>query len=377
MLIAPEHIERAGPGVAVSESTAGLSIRMADPVRDFAQGRNAVTLTYDLLPWQNVRLHFEAKELGDEPHAPPSNPFTGDLPFDGVALSADGITWHEIQDLRHLRSDRFTAFDLDLDTVILRHGLAYGPAFRVRFGQVDDNPAPMDGIVLHAIRLTGEAWTPSDPTLWIHLPMDDNAPTPLVRDLARRHHQVLLDPGGDARTSAHSVAGPVGAALQFDGVDDRIDLGPGFAVEILGEGHDFTVALWVRNPLAVNETTYVLSKHSVEIKFVPSSGGQTQMQLFNGTVNRVAVLFGTLDGGFHHYAIVRGGTTIEHWYDGVRKYTSTDVGNDGSFANPTETMRLGMRYNGWGPYRGVLADFRLYGRALPEEEILALFRHGE
>ena len=65
---------------------------MSDPVKDLAYARNAATLAFDLSAYEHVRLTFEAKEFGDEPHAPPPGPFADDVAFDGVAISADGVT---------------------------------------------------------------------------------------------------------------------------------------------------------------------------------------------------------------------------------------------------------------------------------------------
>ena len=138
MNILPLEVITAGPGVDLSNhQPEGLAIKMADPVADFD--------------------------------------------FDGVAVSADGVNRYEAQDLRHLRSDRFTAFDLDLDAVVSALGLSYGAEFRVRFCQVDDNPAPMDGIFLQGIVLTAELTAPV-----FHLAMDDNAASPTVSDSTAR-----------------------------------------------------------------------------------------------------------------------------------------------------------------------------------------------
>ena len=154
MPIEPITITQDGPGIDLTNLSGSISIKMADPVEDFKYARNTVTLLYNLSGYVNVRLAFEAKEYGDEPHAPPSNPFTGDADFDGVAISIDGVTWYEIQDLRNLRSDGFTAFDIDLDAAIALWGLSYTREFQIRFCQYDNNPAPMDGIFLHKIELT-------------------------------------------------------------------------------------------------------------------------------------------------------------------------------------------------------------------------------
>lgn len=156
MRVEPISITEDGPGIDLTNLSGGISVKMSDPVEDLKYARNSVTLVYDLSSCTIVRLLFEAKEFGDEPHAPPSNPFTGDVNFDGVAVSTDGITWYEIQDLRNLGSDDFTAFDIDLDAAIAAWGLSYNDQFRIRFCQYDNNPIPMDGIFLHNIEVTSE-----------------------------------------------------------------------------------------------------------------------------------------------------------------------------------------------------------------------------
>ena len=96
-------------------------------------------------------LTFEAMEFGDEPHAPPPGPFGEAENFDGVAISVDGVDWYEIQDLRSLHSNRFTAYDLDLVAIAAGLGLVLGGAVRIQFCQYDNNPAPKDGIFLRRI----------------------------------------------------------------------------------------------------------------------------------------------------------------------------------------------------------------------------------
>lgn len=41
-------------------------------------------------------------------------------------MSGDGVNWYEIQELRSLRSDRFTVYDLDLDTAVAPSGFELG-----------------------------------------------------------------------------------------------------------------------------------------------------------------------------------------------------------------------------------------------------------
>jgi len=160
MIIPAAIIEQSGPGIDLSNQPEGLTLQMSDPVQDFEYARNAVTLTFDLSGFEHVRVAFEALEYGDEPHEPPPGPFGNAANFDGVAFSTDGVDWYEIQGLRSLRSDRYTAYDLDLDAAVAALGLSYGSAFRIRFCQYDDNPAPMDGFSIQGIQLTGDACPP-------------------------------------------------------------------------------------------------------------------------------------------------------------------------------------------------------------------------
>lgn len=118
------------------------------------KGRNELTLALDLGGYTNVVLRFWAKGFGDEPDGPPSRPFQLGADFDGVAVSADGVDWVEVQSLRSL-SENYTEFTVDLDAALAANGLRYTPTFQIRFNQVDDFQIPFDGIALDDITITG------------------------------------------------------------------------------------------------------------------------------------------------------------------------------------------------------------------------------
>jgi hypothetical protein len=100
------RIEQEGPGVDLSSLPTGVSVEMSDPEPGLGYARNMVTLTYDLSGFGNVALAFDAREFGDEPHAPkdeggrvkddgPGGADEGvfgpvaDFDFDGVTMSDD------------------------------------------------------------------------------------------------------------------------------------------------------------------------------------------------------------------------------------------------------------------------------------------------
>ena len=70
--IAPTSVEQDGPGIDLASLPDGISVKMSDPNPNLAYARNMVTLHYDLLGFENVVLGFEARESGEEPHAPNS-----------------------------------------------------------------------------------------------------------------------------------------------------------------------------------------------------------------------------------------------------------------------------------------------------------------
>ena len=117
--------------------------------------RNEATLTLDLAGRTGVILNFWAKGFNETAHAPATNPFTGGADFDGVAISTDGITWHEVQPLRSpALTNVWQQFTVDLDTALATRGLAYTSAFRIRFNRYGYEYLTIGGIALDDISVT-------------------------------------------------------------------------------------------------------------------------------------------------------------------------------------------------------------------------------
>jgi uncharacterized repeat protein (TIGR01451 family) len=125
-----------------------------DNVGNGVSSRNEVTLGIDLAGYSNVVLRFWAKQFGDEPDGPPPTPFIGGADFDGVAISATGIEWYEVQGLRGLPGN-YTEFRVDLDEATARFGLSYNDRFMIRFNEFDNFSIPIDGIAIDDISITG------------------------------------------------------------------------------------------------------------------------------------------------------------------------------------------------------------------------------
>ena len=375
MNIIPLEVTTAGPGVDLSKLPEGVSIRMSDPVKDFKYARNAVTFVFDLSGHENVHLVFDAKEFGDEPHAPPPSPFGDDADFDGVAISADGVAWYEVQDLRHLRSDRFTDYQIDLDAVIAALGLSYGSEFRIRFCQYDNNPAPMDGIFLHKIELQADLRAPV-----FHLPMDDNAATPTVPDISEGNEdQVFIDPTGDPNTATHSVPGSNGTtALAFDGVDDRIDFGPTLLGDIVGANRDFSLAFWYKSADPGGTSKTFLRRAGVYTEphtrnYVSSGRIRWHVAWDGGSVSLYSAT-GMLNDQWRHVVCRRQGQTLTLCVDGTIHLTKTHADYANSFFCDSWSPRaIGQSYGNYlSDWPFAMADLRAYDRAITDAEIAAL-----
>jgi hypothetical protein len=126
-----------------------------DSSSDGTDARNEATLTLNLAGRSDVILTFWAKMFNDEPNAPVTNPFNGGADFDGIAISADGITWHEIQSLRSPTiTGAWGQFTVNLSTAIATRGLSFNSSFRIRFNQYDNFSITTDGIAIDDILVT-------------------------------------------------------------------------------------------------------------------------------------------------------------------------------------------------------------------------------
>ncbi len=147
------------------EPPAGARHLVMESGVDGVFSRNELTLTIDLEGRTGVKLKLDARTLQDEPDAPPGPTFEEGADFDGVAISADGRTWHEVLPLRNLEVGYHT-YHVDLDAAAAAAGIAYQRRFQIRFNHYDNFRAPGDGLLLDNITITadppaGEGRTPA------------------------------------------------------------------------------------------------------------------------------------------------------------------------------------------------------------------------
>lgn len=135
-------------------------LTMDDTAGNGTYSRNEATLTVNLTGYSNVVLSFWAREYGDESHAPPATSFTGGADFDGVAISANGNDWVEVQPLRSGEiSGTYSQLQVNLDPILETNGMTYNSAFQIRFNQYDNYSISSDGIGIDDIQIAGTPQT--------------------------------------------------------------------------------------------------------------------------------------------------------------------------------------------------------------------------
>ncbi|MBI4159563.1 carbohydrate binding domain-containing protein [Candidatus Wolfebacteria bacterium] len=188
-------------------------------------------------------------------------------------------------------------------------------------------------------------------------------------------------------TTAAWVAGKIGQALNFDGVDDYVNVGdPASGILDFGSGQDFTVAAWVKSTMPA-----VLNKYPIFVAKDNDAGGSRQAYVMSlhqstgtlwffqiyvsGTGYSVNGRTNIADGNWHFVVGVRQGSTLYSYEDGT--LANSAAGSSGSISNATSLgigLDIGNDSSNCCEYSGQVDDVRVYNRALSAEEIKRLYR---
>ena len=143
---------------------AGGALRMDDSESGSKYSLNEAILHMDLAGASRVTLTFDHTKSGDESH-PMASIFTSHANADGVAMSADGVSWYKLTDL----TASFTARTIDLDAAVSAAGLDYTSDLMIKFQQYDNYSWGTDGRSFDNIAVeTGSAPAGQTIATWTH-----------------------------------------------------------------------------------------------------------------------------------------------------------------------------------------------------------------
>ncbi len=176
----------------------------------------------------------------------------------------------------------------------------------------------------------------------------------------------IIDNEGDQWT-----VGKYGSALNFDGVDDYVDLGSN---AIVSNQAKFTVSLWFKTTSSNWENMYGEGNtgSGVDYSLVCTSASKLWGCVFGGSVYSCLESVQSVDDGeWHHVAYVkRASNDYELYLDGASVDTdTTDV------STPTiDNVRIGSINIGGTDdfFNGAIDSVRIYNKVLTPNEILIL-----
>ena len=165
------------------------------------------------------------------------------------------------------------------------------------------------------------------------------------------------------------VDGKFGKALQFDGVDDYVDLG---VSPTLNLSHAFTIAAWVNYPTAANNMTIYGSENldlGINRRISLRSNAFT-LDCGEAGYTEIAVEGPIPPGQWVHYVGTWDGQTMRVYWDALEKGSAEQ-----SCTLPEATgSYLGRQgHNAWH-LKGAIDDVRLFHWALSGQEVLNLFK---
>lgn len=127
------------------------ALLMDNPWDNGTHALNEAIWRVNLQGRDNLRLSFAHKSFSDEPDTYAGS-FTGHVKADGVAISADGITWHWVWNAPD--DYQWTTHTLNLSALAAAAGITMTASFQIKFQQYDNWAIDTDGRGWDDVRIT-------------------------------------------------------------------------------------------------------------------------------------------------------------------------------------------------------------------------------
>jgi VCBS repeat-containing protein len=215
-----------------------------------------------------------------------------------------------------------------------------------------------------------------DPAVVVWLPLDEGSGTVAGDISGRGNHGSLVN--GASFASGSGDGSPF--SVQFDGVNDRIDLG---GLDVNGSG--LTLAAWFRadsfpgpssDPRLISKASGLNDPEHIFMLSTIQVGSNVRLRArvrTGGTTTTLVASSGNLSiGQWYHAAMTYDGSTLRLYLDGVQVGS---MGLTGTVAtNPAVNVSVGGQPAGAGGrnFHGRIDDARILERALTAEEVIEI-----
>lgn len=215
------------------------------------------------------------------------------------------------------------------------------------------------------------------PTWAWHLTMDDDAPNTHVVDAYGHYDQVFE--GASPNTEDHHVTGVHDGALHFGGATDHISLSEACYHDYTDSGQPFTLCIWWKPDTPIGNTykdflsSYALTTPSIRFAIKNTESQIFVTWLYGGNRYYTSVSWPETDTNeWRHFALVRNGTNVRMFKDGVKNYDASNTGFQGRPWVTGTPLSIGCQRAVTAFANGAADDVYLLNEALSDAEVAAL-----
>lgn len=221
-------------------------------------------------------------------------------------------------------------------------------------------------------------FTVIDVPQWVwHLTMDDNAPDTHVDDDFGNYDQVFE--GTNPNTEDHHVEGVHDGALHFDGSLDRIILAEASYQYYMSTDQPFTLCIWWKPDTPVGAgyrdflSNYATFSPGIQFAIKATESKIFLSFLYGGSRHETACTWVESDVSiWQHWAVVRSGTNVRTFKNGIINLNATDAGFRGVPYVDGTALSIGCQRGVTSYAKGAADDVYLFNRALSDAEVAAL-----
>ncbi len=154
---------------------------------------------------------------------------------------------------------------------------------------------------------------------------------------------------------------PAGA-LNFDGIDDKVELGSWFDYQ------EFSIEMWLNPAVQQNTWANILDDNHVGNTNVVCQQLEDQTNTYIFGANGRVVQFSLQPNTWQHVALVRDDESLKVYVNGT---LIDEKSNDGSITYTNHSLRLGAWGNGGRHWNGSINELRIWNRPISQAQIQA------
>ncbi|MCC6541081.1 MAG: LamG domain-containing protein [Flavobacteriales bacterium] len=200
-----------------------------------------------------------------------------------------------------------------------------------------------------------------------HWPLDANS-GPVAQELIIGQNGTLQGGAMWAPGQGHH-----GGACRFDGVDDRILLGPCDLTTGTGE---FSLSLWIRPDFVTGMDRTLMAKtvgpsaqdHIWSMTFVGANALRFRLRTGPSTTELTTAPSSVLGGAWYHIVGSYDGSTMRIYLNGALMAETATSGSIGY--HPQAPASIAALSTGASPFSGWVDDVRLYDQGLDQQEVV-------